>query len=32
MRRAGVRTPDEIGPCTLLWDEARHQELVLKRV
>ena len=31
MRRAGVRTPDEIGPCTLLWDEARHQELVLKR-
>lgn len=31
MRRAGVRTPDEIGPCTLLWDEARHQELILKR-
>jgi hypothetical protein len=32
MRRAGVRTPDEIGPCTLLWDEERHQELILKRV
>ncbi|WP_119270476.1 hypothetical protein [Taklimakanibacter deserti] len=31
MRRAGVRTPDEIGPCTLLWDEERRQELVLKR-
>ena len=31
LRRAGVRTPDEIGPCTLLWDEDRHQELILKR-
>jgi len=31
MRRAGVKTPDEIGPCTLLWDEAKHQELILKR-
>ena len=31
MRRAGVRTPDEIAPCTLLWDEERHQELILKR-
>src|SRR4029078_4224905 len=31
MRRAGVRTPDEIGPCTLLWDEAKHQELIVKR-
>jgi hypothetical protein len=31
MRRAGIKTPDEIGPCTLLWDEARQQELVLKR-
>jgi hypothetical protein len=31
MRRAGIKTPDEIGPCTLLWDETRQQELVLKR-
>ncbi len=31
MRRAGVKSPDEIGPCTLLWDEERHQELILKR-
>lgn len=31
MRRAGVRTPDEIVPCTLLWDEEKRQELVLKR-
>jgi hypothetical protein len=31
MRRAGVKTPDEIGPCTLLWDEERQQELILKR-
>ncbi len=31
MRRAGVRTPDEIRPCTLLWDEGRQQELILKR-
>lgn len=31
MRRAGVRTPDEIGPCTLLWDDERRQELILKR-
>jgi hypothetical protein len=31
MRRAGVKTPDEIGPCTLLWDEELRQELVLKR-
>jgi hypothetical protein len=31
LRRAGVRTPDEIGPCTLLWDEDRHQEMILKR-
>jgi hypothetical protein len=31
MRRAGVRTPDEIGPCVLLWDEERRQELILKR-
>ncbi len=31
MRRAGVRTLDEIGPCTLLWDDERRQELVLKR-
>ena len=32
MRRAGVKSPDEIGPCTLLWDEERQQELILKRV
>ncbi|MFZ5677410.1 MAG: hypothetical protein ACOZAM_30985 [Pseudomonadota bacterium] len=31
MRRAGVKSPDDIGPCTLLWDEERRQELVLKR-
>ena len=31
MRRAGVRTTDEIGPCTLLWDEQRRQETILKR-
>lgn len=31
MRRAGVRSPDEIGPCTLLFDEERPQELILKR-
>jgi hypothetical protein len=31
MRRAGVKSPDEIGPCTLLWDEERRQELILKR-
>jgi hypothetical protein len=31
MRRAGVKTPEEIGPCTLLWDQERRQELVLKR-
>jgi hypothetical protein len=30
LRRAGIRTPDEIGPCILLWDEDRHQELILK--
>jgi hypothetical protein len=30
LRRAGIRTPDEIGPCTLLWDEDRHQERMLK--
>jgi hypothetical protein len=30
MRRCGVRSPDEIGPCTLLWDEERRQELVVK--
>ena len=31
MRRAGVKSLEEIGPCTLLWDEERHQELILKR-
>lgn len=31
MRRAGVRTTDEIGPCTLLWDDQRRQETILKR-
>ncbi|MGE0004539.1 MAG: hypothetical protein AB7S92_03000 [Parvibaculaceae bacterium] len=31
MRRSGVRTPDEIGPCVLLWDEERRRELLLKR-
>lgn len=31
MRRAGVKSPDDIGPCTLLWDEERRQELILKR-
>jgi hypothetical protein len=31
LRRSGVRTPDEIGPCTVLWDEVHHQELILKR-
>lgn len=31
MRRAGVQSPDEIEPCTLLWDDERRQELILKR-
>lgn len=31
MRRAGVQSAEDIGPCTLLWDEERHQELILKR-
>ena len=31
MRRAGARTPDDIAPCTLLWDEERQREVVLKR-
>jgi hypothetical protein len=30
MRRNGIRSLDEIAPCTLLWDEERGQELVLK--
>ena len=29
MRRKGVRTPEEIAPCTLLWDEAEGRETVL---
>lgn len=29
MRRKGVRTPDEIAPCTLLWDEEEGCETVL---
>jgi hypothetical protein len=29
MRRKGVRTPDEIAPCTLLWDEGEGCETVL---
>jgi hypothetical protein len=32
MRRAGVKSPDDIGPCTLLWNEERHQELILKAI
>jgi hypothetical protein len=31
MRRAGASTPDDIAPCTLLWDEERQREVVLKR-
>lgn len=31
MRRLGLRTPDEIRPCTLLWDEAVGRELVVMR-
>lgn len=31
MRRAGIQSPDEIEPCTLLWDDERRQELILKR-
>ena len=31
MRRAGVKSPDDIGPCTLLWDEEPQQEHILKR-
>jgi hypothetical protein len=29
MRRKGVRTPDEIAPCTLLWDDEEGRETVL---
>ncbi len=29
MRRKGVRTPEEIAPCTLLWDEEEGRETVL---
>lgn len=29
MRRKGVRAPDEIAPCTLLWDEEEGRETVL---
>src|SRR5262249_10295386 len=29
MRKYGVRTPDEIKPCTLLWDEEAQKEELL---
>jgi len=31
MRRHGVRTPDEIKPCTLLWDDEAHEEQLMLR-
>jgi hypothetical protein len=29
MRKNGVRTPDEIRPCTLLWDDQSQEERLL---
>jgi hypothetical protein len=29
LRRKGVRTPDEIQPCTVLWDDEAAQEYLL---
>jgi hypothetical protein len=31
MRKNGVRTPDEIKPCTLLWDDEAQEEHLLVR-